>query len=137
MTTHITQMATVFVPVRDQDRALEFYTGTLGFEKRSDFVYADGERWLEVVPPGAPTAITLVAPRAGRSPGIETAVAWVTEDVDADHAALRAAGVDVDEAILREGDAFVQWGGAILAGFPPMFRLRDPDGNSFLIVGRA
>jgi len=42
----------------------------------------------------------------------------------------------VDETILREGDPVVHWGGAVLAGYPPMFLARDPDGNSFLIVGR-
>jgi catechol 2,3-dioxygenase-like lactoylglutathione lyase family enzyme len=35
----ITQVATVFVPVSDQDRALEFYVDRLGFEKRVDFSY--------------------------------------------------------------------------------------------------
>jgi hypothetical protein len=59
------------------------------------------------------------------------------EDVDADHADLRARGVDVDEAILRMGDPVVHWGGAVLAGLPPMFLLRDPDRNSFLIVQRS
>jgi catechol 2,3-dioxygenase-like lactoylglutathione lyase family enzyme len=132
--THITQAATVIVPVSDQDRAIEFYVETLGFEKRSDFRYAGGERWVEVVPPGAATAITLVPPREGQSTGIETRVAFATEDVDGDHAELRARGVDVDEAVMRTGDPVVYWGGAVLAGTPPMFLLRDPDGNSFLIV---
>ena len=40
----------------------------------------------------------------------------------------------MDEAILREGDPHVRWSGAVLAGIPSMFRFRDPDGNSFLIV---
>jgi hypothetical protein len=33
-TTHITAVGTVIIPVSDQDRALEFYVGKLGFEKR-------------------------------------------------------------------------------------------------------
>ena len=55
-----TQLATVIVPVSDQDQAIEFYVGALGFEKRLDFVYDTGERWVEVVPPGAATSLTLV-----------------------------------------------------------------------------
>jgi catechol 2,3-dioxygenase-like lactoylglutathione lyase family enzyme len=44
-TTRISEVGTVFVPVSDQERALEFYVGTLGFEKRIDFVYgAEGLR---------------------------------------------------------------------------------------------
>jgi hypothetical protein len=46
-----------------------------------------------------------------------------TTDVDSDHAALRDAGIDVDEEVAR-------YGGDI----PPMFWLRDPDGNSLCIV---
>jgi hypothetical protein len=54
-------------------------------------------------------------------------------DVLADLTALRAQGVDVDEQPLPEGNV-VWWSGAPLAGVPTQFRLRDPDGNSFLIV---
>ena len=53
--THITQVRTVGVPVTDQDRALEFYLQKLGFEKRIDTPYGQGERWVEVAPPGAAT----------------------------------------------------------------------------------
>jgi len=133
--THITQLATVYVPVADQDRAIEFFVETLGFEKRADFPY-EGERWVEVAPPGATTQVALIPLREGRPGGIETGVAFNTDDVDADHADLRARGVDVDEAVLRKGDPVVYWGGTALAGTPPMFLVHDPDGNSFLIVQR-
>ena len=130
-TSMIKQLATVMVPVTDQDRALAFFVEKLGFEPRADFEYADGERWVEVAPVGAATQLTLVR---SREAGIETGVALNTDDVDAEHAALRGAGLDVDAAILREGDAVVHWAGGVLAGLPPMFLVRDPDGNSFLIV---
>jgi catechol 2,3-dioxygenase-like lactoylglutathione lyase family enzyme len=115
--TRITRIGTVIVPVTDQDRALEFYVGTLGFEKRLDGPFGDG-RWIEVAPPGAVTTIALVP--AG---GIEVSLA--TEDADADHAALQAGGVDADAEVMRMGD-FV----------PPMFTFRDPDGNRFRMVER-
>jgi catechol 2,3-dioxygenase-like lactoylglutathione lyase family enzyme len=121
--TGITQVGTVIVPVSDQDRALEFFVGKLGFEKRTDSPYGDGDRWLEVAPPGAATTIALVPPREGDSTGIETRVAFTTRDIDADHANLRARGVDADEAVMRMGDPV-----------PPMFFFRDPDGNTFFIV---
>jgi catechol 2,3-dioxygenase-like lactoylglutathione lyase family enzyme len=130
---NFTQAATVMVPVRDQDAAIAFYADTLGFEVRSDFAYADGERWVEVVPPGAATALTLARARDGEPLGIETRIALCTADIEGDHRALRADGVDVDD-IFRAGDPVVRWGGATQAGTPPMFLLRDPDGNSFLIV---
>ena len=52
-TTRITDVRTVGVPVGDQDRALEFYLGKLGFEKRLDVPLGDGQRWIEVAPRGA------------------------------------------------------------------------------------
>jgi catechol 2,3-dioxygenase-like lactoylglutathione lyase family enzyme len=116
--TAITRIGTVIVPVSDQDRALEFYVGTLGFEVRIDGSFGDGERWLEVAPPGAATTLALVP--AG---GIQVSLA--TADADADHAALRGAGVDADDAVLRMGE-----------GVPPMFAFRDPDGNQLRMVER-
>jgi catechol 2,3-dioxygenase-like lactoylglutathione lyase family enzyme len=123
--TRITQVGTVIVPVSDQDRALEFYLDTLGFEKRTDMPYGEGERWVEVAPPGAATTIAIVPPREGDPTGVETRVGFTSEDIDADHAQLRAQGVDADEAVMRMGDPV-----------PPMFFFRDPDGNSFLVVQR-
>jgi catechol 2,3-dioxygenase-like lactoylglutathione lyase family enzyme len=124
--THITQVGTVIVPVSDQDRALEFYLDKLGFEKRTDTPYGDGERWVEVAPAGAATTIALVPPREGDSAGIETHVALTTDDIDADHANLRARGVDADAEVMRMGDPV-----------PPMFFFRDPDGNTFFIIERG
>jgi catechol 2,3-dioxygenase-like lactoylglutathione lyase family enzyme len=120
--TRITKVATVIVPVRDQDRALEFYVETLGFEKRTDTPFGEGERWIEVGPPGAATTIALVPPREGQSAGIETRIGLTTEDVDGDHADLVARGVDADD-VMRMGDPV-----------PPMFFFRDPDGNTLFVV---
>jgi catechol 2,3-dioxygenase-like lactoylglutathione lyase family enzyme len=123
--THITQIGTVIVPVSDQDRALEFFTEKLGFETRTDLPYGESNRWLEVAPPGGQTSVAIVPPREGDPIGIETRIGFATDDVDADHAALRDRGVDVDDEVMRMGD-----------DVPPMFFVRDPDGNSYLIVQR-
>src|SRR5213083_1268824 len=40
------------VVVRDQDRALKFYTEGLGFEKRQDYQQPGRPRWLTVAPKG-------------------------------------------------------------------------------------
>jgi catechol 2,3-dioxygenase-like lactoylglutathione lyase family enzyme len=124
--TRIKEVGTVIVPVTDQDAALDFYVDKLGFEKRTDLAYGEGERWIEVAPQGAATTIAIVPPREGDSAGIETRVGFTTEDVEADYADLRARGVETDESILRPGDPV-----------PPMFFFSDPDGNRFLIVQRS
>ncbi len=122
--TRITQVSTVMVPVNDQDKALEFYVGKLGFEKRSDTPFGNGDRWVEVAPAGAASTLALVTPRPGESAGIATRVAFASEDIDADYATLKARGVDVDAEVMRMGDPI-----------PPMFFFRDQDANNLLIVG--
>ncbi len=124
--THITQVGTVMVPVGDQDRALEFYLDKLGFEKRMDVPFGHDERWVEVAPPGAATSIALVPPREGEPTGIETRVGFTTGDIEADHADLRARGVDVDEQVMRMGGPV-----------PPMFFFRDQDANRYMVVERS
>ena len=120
----VTEIGVVMLPVSDQDRALDFYVGTLGLEKRADMPFAGGsERWVEVAPADGSTRIALVTPREGDSTGGDSRIAFATPDVNADHAALQAAGVDVDEQIMDMGEPV-----------PPMFWFRDPDGNSLLIV---
>jgi lactoylglutathione lyase len=131
--THIGQVATIVVPVTDQDAALAFYVEILGMQKVNDFTYPTGERWLEVSPARGSSNLCLVISRPERPAGIETGVVLFSGDVLADLAALRAQGVDVDEQPLPEGEV-VWWSGAPLGGVPTQFRLHDPDGNSFLIV---
>jgi catechol 2,3-dioxygenase-like lactoylglutathione lyase family enzyme len=137
--TRISQVGTVFVPVADQDRALEFYLDKLGFEKRADFPYGESSRWVEVAPPGSAVAIALVPPSEGGTPGGDkTHCALSTEDIEADHATLRARGVEVDAEVARGGRArqllFDTDREMRNATVPPMFFFRDIDGNRFLIV---
>ncbi|MBM7789900.1 VOC family protein [Tenggerimyces flavus] len=120
MSTQINDLRTIAIPVRDQDKALEFYRNTLGFEVRLDGAFGDG-RWLEVAAPGALTSIALLADPARA--GVDTGIRLTTSSADSDHAHLLAAGVDVDAEVLRMGD-FV----------PPMFTFRDVDGNTLVIV---
>lgn len=123
-TTRITGLRTIGVPVRDQDKALEYYTGTLGFSKRLDVPMGGGRRWIEVAPEGAPTSIALVQAKDGVPAGVETGVRFVAADVDAVHAELRAAGTDVDDVL--------RW-----PGTPAMFAFRDQDGNGMEVVEQA
>jgi catechol 2,3-dioxygenase-like lactoylglutathione lyase family enzyme len=138
-TTRLREVGTVFVPVADQDRALAFYVDTLGFEKRADFPYGEGgSRWIEVAPPGAANTIALVPPDEGRPAGGDEAYcAFATDDIEADHATLRARGVDVDAEIARagkRGSGLVSLDVTVGDPVPPQFFFRDTDGNRFLIV---
>lgn len=120
--TRITDIGTVGVPVNDLDRAIEFYRDMLGFETRMDAAFGEGDRWVELAPPGATTTIALVRSQDGIPAGIDTGLRFSTDDAAADHAALKARGVDVDAEVIP---------------YPvPMFRLRDDDANVLYVVER-
>jgi catechol 2,3-dioxygenase-like lactoylglutathione lyase family enzyme len=137
--TQISQVGTVFVPVADQERALGFYVEKLGFEQRADFSYGGGNRWIEVAPPGSTIAIALVPLEEGEPVrGDQTYCALASEDIEADHAALHARGVDVDEQIARKGtprSGLISLAATVEDPVPAQFFFRDIDGNRFLIVG--
>ena len=125
-TTHLTHLATVMIPVTDQDAAIDFYVDKLGFEKTRDIRFGpdEADRWVELGLPGNETTIAPMPERGDNwVSGQMTGVSVVTNDIDATHAALRDAGVDVDAEIMR------------VDGPPPnMFWLRDVDGNTLLVV---
>ena len=121
---NLTQVGRVALTVADTDRSIDFYVDTLGFEKVVDVPMGPDMRWVEVALPGAATTIALAPPPEGQSVGgSQTGICLDTMDVDADHAALKAAGIDVDDEVTR-------FGGSV----PPMFWVRDPDGNSLIVV---
>jgi predicted enzyme related to lactoylglutathione lyase len=123
--TGVSKVSTVIVPVADVDAAIEFYTQSLGLEKRVDVPFAEGYRWVEVAPAGAETTIAIAPPPPGKSSGgKETGISLYTDDIDGYHAELKARGVDVDAEISR-------FGGPV----PPMFWLRDHENNTLLVVG--
>jgi catechol 2,3-dioxygenase-like lactoylglutathione lyase family enzyme len=122
--TRIPRIGTVIVPVADVDRQIEFYVGTLGFEKRVDVPFGGEYRWVEVAPEGAETTIAIAPPPPGGSAGnVQTGIALQSADVDALHAELRGKGVDVDDEVSRMGEPV-----------PPMFWFRDPEGNTLMVV---
>jgi lactoylglutathione lyase len=119
MSSPISGIRTVSIPVDDQEAALAFYTDALGFEVRADAPTPTG-RWIELVPGGGDVVVTLeqAVPGVVRGP---IGIRFTTDDVEAAHAELAGRGVDVGE-ILR-------W-----PGVPPMFAFQDPDGNGFSIT---
>ena len=121
---NLTQVGRVALTVADTDRSIDFYVDTLGFEKVVDVPMGPDMRWVEVQLRGTPTTIAIAPPPEGQEAGgSQTGIILDTTDVDADHAALKEAGIDVDNEVTRYGDPV-----------PPMFWLRDPDGNSLIVV---
>jgi catechol 2,3-dioxygenase-like lactoylglutathione lyase family enzyme len=122
--TRANKIATVIIPVSDQDRAIEFYVDKLGFDKRVDVPFGGGYRWVEVGLGGEATTIALAPPSQGTPTGNrETGISLQTEDIDSYHAQLKDEGVDVDDQVSRMGGPV-----------PPMFWLRDLEGNTLMVV---
>jgi predicted enzyme related to lactoylglutathione lyase len=102
----ITRLTHSPVWVLDQDEALEFYTGALGFEVRTD-VKMDTFRWLTVGPPGQPDfELILASPgppmldpesaemiRAMVAKGALGAGVFSTDDCQASYEELKERGV--------------------------------------------
>jgi catechol 2,3-dioxygenase-like lactoylglutathione lyase family enzyme len=119
--TRMTDVFTVAVPVSDQDKAVLFFTETLGFEKRLDAELQPGFRWVEVAPPGATTSVALVKAGSELPTGVDTGIRLATKDARADHEYLTQQGIDAGELLLWES-------------VPPMFSFVDPDGNRFYVT---
>lgn len=123
-TVGVNKIASVILPVADQDAAVDFYVNKLGFEKRVDVPFGDGYRWVEVGLGSEATTIALGPPPDGAAVGKrETGISLQTDDIDAYHRRLLQVGVDVDAEVMRMGDPV-----------PPMFWIRDPEGNTLMVV---
>ncbi len=119
----ITGVRTISIPVDDQDAALRFYTGPLGFTLVRDNPTPNGGRWIELGTGDGGAVVTLEPAAADVTRGA-IGIRFTTDDADAAHTDLTAAGVDTD-TVLR-------W-----PGVPAMFAFRDPDGNVFSITETA
>ena len=88
--------------VDDQAKALAFYTGVLGFEKKREVPLGEFA-WLTVVSPDAPDGVELLlepdqhpAARTFKDALVADGIpftAFTVDDVEAEHARLSAAGV--------------------------------------------
>lgn len=116
----IRQVQLLSLPVTDQDRARDFYVGTLGFELVADTAMGPDQRWVQVRPPGAETSITLVTWFPTMPPGSTKGTVLETDDLDGDVTALRSRGVAIE-------------GGLQDAPWGRFVTFDDPDGNGIVL----
>jgi catechol 2,3-dioxygenase-like lactoylglutathione lyase family enzyme len=126
--------ATVFVP--DQQAAIDFYVGVLGFELTMDMSMPNGFRWVNVSPKGQP-GFNLILAKPNQGPnmteedkqtvldlvakGAFGAGVFQTADCRATYAELKAKGVEFS---MEPKDQFY--------GVEAVFR--DPFGNWFSLT---
>jgi catechol 2,3-dioxygenase-like lactoylglutathione lyase family enzyme len=112
------------IPVRDQDRALRFYTEKLGFRILTDQPFSDTQRWIELSIPGAETGIVLFTPE-GQEDRIGTFInsSWEVDNVEKTFVELQAKGVEFNGSPEKQ-----PWGSFV--------RLRDSEGNQIILSSR-
>jgi len=120
----ITQVQMLSLPVRDQDRARDFYVDVLGFDLVRDNPMGPDMRWMQVAPKGAQTSITLVTWFPTMPPGSVKGTVLETDDLDGDYAGLTAGGVPIEGGIQEQ-----PWGRFVT--------FDDPDGNGIVLQATA
>ena len=124
ITSMITAIKFVSVPVHDQDRALRFYTDALGFTIATDQPFGEKQRWIELKIPGADTRLVLFTPdgHEDRIGGFQP-ISFQTNDVQKTYDELIRRGVDFVAPPTKQ-----PWGS--YATF------KDSEGNQFVLSSR-
>jgi lactoylglutathione lyase len=103
-------IAHVSLVVRDYDEAIEFFTGSLGFEVIADTPLGEGKRWILVAPPGSRGTSLLLAQastaeqasRIGNQTGGRVLLFLHTDDFWRDYRQMKARGIKFKEAPREE-----------------------------------
>jgi predicted enzyme related to lactoylglutathione lyase len=119
----ITHVKFVSIPTRDQDRALAFYTGVLGFKVATDQPFDGTRRWIELRIGSADTRFVLFAMDGGPEPGSRFNGALACDNVERTYDELKARGVEFTSPPQKQ-----PWG--------TFTTFKDPDGNEFVLSSR-
>jgi len=119
----IRRLAIVSIPVRDQERSKAFYRDVLGFQLLVDRPFQGDVRWIQLAPPGAETAITLVTWFEEMPPGCVQGLVLETDDIEGAHRVLSERGLQLDPIDSAPWGRFTTFG--------------DPDGNGWVLQQSA
>ena len=109
------------IPVRNQDRSLEFYTQKLGLKVITDSPFDGTQRWIELGMPRAETKLVLfTADGQEKMIGGFMNVTFMADDVEATAKELKARGVEFVQDAQK-----ADWGTAAI--------FKDIDGNVFVL----
>jgi predicted enzyme related to lactoylglutathione lyase len=117
----ISHIKFVSVPVRDQNRALNFYTEKLGFTIITDQPFDEKQRWIELRIPKADTRIVLYT-MEGQEDRIGTfsPIVFASADVEKSYEELKARGVAFEGPPEKQ-----PWG--------TFAKFRDSEDNQFVL----
>src|SRR5436190_19653197 len=117
----ITHLKFVGIPTRDQDAALAFYTGKLGFKVITDQPMGPSQRWIELRVGTSDSRVVLFTPD-GHEDRIGSFFngAFACDDVHYAYEKLKERGVEFEEEPQKQ-----PWGTYAI--------FKDPDGNRFVL----
>lgn len=92
------------VSIDDYDKALDFYTNVLGFEKKHDMALGNGARWITVVSPADPNGTELLLEPNAEYPAMKALkqalvadgipfTAFEVDDIQAEYERMKGLGV--------------------------------------------
>lgn len=111
----------VSIPVRDQNRALDFYTDKLGFTIITDQPFDDKQRWIELRIPKAETRVVLFTPEGDENRiGSFMNISYACDNIENTYEELKNRGVEFESPPQKQ-----PW------GTYSMFK--DSEGNRFVV----
>ncbi len=115
----------ISIPVKNQDRALQFYTEALGFKVKTDQEFIPGgQRWIELAIPGADSGLSLFTPEGHENRiGTFQPISFWCDDVFQTAQVLKERGVKFFQEAKKE-----TWGCSAI--------FEDPEGNKFVLSSR-
>jgi predicted enzyme related to lactoylglutathione lyase len=117
----IRKLKFVSIPVRDQDRAVDFYVNKLGFALVTDQPMGPGQRWVEVRAPKGDAGVALfTAPGHEDRVGTFTGISMECDDVEKTYQELKAKGVEFAKPPKTES-----WGVSAI--------MKDSEGNQIVL----
>jgi predicted enzyme related to lactoylglutathione lyase len=109
----------ISLPVADVDRSIAFYAGQLGWHLDHDHTVSDDMRFVQVTPNGSACSIAIGKGLIQGEQGPIRTLQVVVPDIEAAHAELTGAGVEVSPI------ADMPWGSFVF--------FEDPDGNAWAV----
>ena len=119
----ITHIKFVSIPTKDQDRALAFYTGKLGFKVVTDQPFDGKQRWIELRVGNSDTRWVLFSTDEGPAPGFSFNGALACDNVERTYEELSKQQVEFVSPPQKQ-----PWGTFAV--------MKDPDGNQFVLSSR-
>ena len=120
----ITHLKFAGIPVKDQDKALKFWTELMGFKVMTDQPMGPGQRWIELGIGNSQTFLVLFSPE-GQEDRVGSFFngSFACDDVEATYRQLSAKGVKFTQPPKKE-----DWGTSAL--------FEDWEGNTFVLSSR-